>query len=323
MVFINHCGARPITTDELRDLPEPIKMSRPEWDGKFHGDHTPVRHDKFVDLTKRTLARAGYDITHEEYSLVQKNAIDKKLNAPIIMPDGVIKPAKDTLFGLLHVTHQKKVGGERLDVTNLVGIRNGNAMDSVCLLGCGERVFVCDNMCFSADFVVARKHTSGVHVDLPERMSGAVAKLKDEFARADVRREVYKQYRLDDEAIQSARDLEDSLTMSVADIMCAMMKPEIRLNEDGEPLTDKDGKPKWENDKHITPGSTLGAWAKEYRNPSHEEFNAENVWCLKNAYTEVIKGWAPASIQRRTVKLTRVLDRATGFEQKYENWRAN
>lgn len=322
MAFINHCGASKLTLEpsldeqgyelpSLRALPDPVKLTSPRWQDEFHGDHTPIRHDLVVDLSKQAINRCGYDITSEEYSLLQTSAFDNETGRHIHLPNGEIKPEKDNMFGYLEVRRRNTEGMR--DITHVVGIRNSNTMDSKASLGCGERVFVCDNMAFSAEFLIFRKHTKNIKAELPERMNDCVEELAAEFMRAEARVEIYKQANLRDE--------------DVHDIMMRSIQQDYRYHWQNNRLvpTLNDGNRVFEPVKHTTPPSKLGQWMKEYKAPSHDEFAGTNAWCLKNAYTEVIKDWKVDALQQRTQKLTTVMDRhpAIDFENKYQEWRAN
>lgn len=293
MAFINHCGAQNVDREYLELLEDPIPLTE---------THYPVRHDTFVDLARNVVDKAGYDIQLEQYSLRQENKM-KQDGRPERLPGGAIRPQFDNLFGYYEV---KKRGTDGLkDIVHSVGLRNSNTMHNRGQLGCGERVFVCDNMAFSAQHTVARKHTKRIMDHLPELMHLAVEKLKGEFDRNEARVQIYKEAQLD--------------RSDVHDIVCLAAERSFELDDDGE-ITDK-----LENEKNCIPSSKLMPWIKEYKDPSHEAFRREDAWALKNALTEVAKEWDFASMQRRTEKLTRVLDDYIGFENKYEegSWRAN
>jgi len=323
MAFINHCGAQSLTLEpttdaegrklpSLRELDDPVPLTRRDWLDEFHGDHTPIRHDLMVDLSKRAIDRAGYDVTSEEYSLHQERAIDQKTQLMRKLPDGSPMPRRDNAFGYLEVARKNRNLDKIYDVTHIVGIRNSNTMDSKASLGCGERVFLCDNMAFSAEFLIFRKHTNHILDDLPKMMDDCVDELAAEFRRADARREIYK------DADLSSEDVHDIMMQTIQQNYRFGWNSQNRLL----PIRNDEGKKVMEPQKHATPSSRLGQWHKEFKKPVHEEFIGEDAWCLKNAYTEVIKDWKLDQIQQRTQKLTTVMDQhpAIDFENKYREW---
>lgn len=297
MAFINHCGAKHIDTEYLRLLEDPLALT---------DTHYPIRHDTFVELTKHTLNRAGYDILLEQYSLRQENLMneDGRLER---FPNGAIRPRIDNLFGYLEV--QKRHTDGLKDIVHSVGLRNSNTMHNRGQLGCGERVFVCDNMAFSAQFIVARKHTLHIMDDLPGLMNDAVGRLKNASDRNEARVQIYKEAQLDSSAMH--------------DVVCLAAERSFKLDENGKIVLDANGRPKLENGKNCIPSSKLIPWIKEYNDPKHEDFRGKNAWAFKNALTEVAKEWSFDSMQRRTQKLTRVLDEHVKFEEKFVDWMAH
>ena len=246
--FINHCGAESVTLDELRSLPEPTPLSP---------THFPIRHDKLVSTVKNQLIPAGYDIVREEYSLRQR--------------DG-----HDDMFGIFEFASQDKT------VSNVAAIRNSGSMHFLAQIGCGERVFVCDNMSFSAQIVVGRKHTRHIERDLPRLAGQAIAKLSAEFDTSAKRLEVYRECELS--------------RAEVHDVMMRSMSMR----------------------SHGCPASQLKTWLDEYDHPRHDEFAGSSAWSVKNAFTEVAKRWNFAQVQSRTAVLTGILDQVVDLPAKIE-----
>ncbi|SVD81764.1 uncharacterized protein METZ01_LOCUS434618, partial [marine metagenome] len=150
MAFINHCGASLISLDRLGELNDPVP---------YTNTHYPIRHDVFVNMAKDAITKGGFEIKSEEYSLLQ-------------VDDG--KTKKDNMFGLLKVQSRREV---MKDTGKVVGLRNSGSMDFRGVLGCGGECFVCDNLVFSAEIIVGRKHTKNIMVDLPGLMTAAVERL--------------------------------------------------------------------------------------------------------------------------------------------------
>jgi hypothetical protein len=251
--LMNHCGANLVTLDGLKKLSDPKPMS---------ATHRPIRHDYFVDLAKEKLADAGYDIESENFSLLRRHSTKKKSLRNITI---------DNLFGMFEVKPTDTGEYNSGELAKLVGFRNSSTMHFRATLGCGNRVFVCDNLCFSANIVVGRKHTEHIKRDLPDLMGKAIDEMRMEFLRSEHRVDIYKETELN--------------TVDMHHIIMTTL-----------------------NRKHI-PSSCISKWVKLYRNPTHEEFRRKDCWGLQNAFTEVAKMWNFPVMQERTSGLTEVMDR--------------
>ena len=254
--IINHCGATAVDRDSLSMLDEPKPMSQ---------THCPIRHDYFVNEVETAMGDAGYTIKAQEYSLQRR--WDRKTS----------ELSCDNLFGMMELQNCK--GHE--DIGRIVGLRNSSTMHFRAQLGCGGRVFVCDNLCFSAEVVVGRRHTIHIKRDLPKLLTGAMFEVNKEFLRNEMRVDIYKDTPLD------RTELHDIA-------MVAMRAGAI-------------------------PPSTLRPWIKTYNNPQHEEFRRKDCWALQNAFTEVAKKWPFRIMQERTQKLIKVIDAMIDIESKLES----
>ena len=249
--LLNHCGADRISMDQIRLLNDPVP---------YTDTHFPIRHDVFVDLAKECLTDGGYRVKTEEYSLIQNETTDN-------------------MFGLITLENGHD------DTGRVVGLRNSGSMHFLAQLGCGGHVFVCDNLVFTAQIIVGRKHTRHIMRDLPDQMTSAVRGLDNEFRRQEARQDIYQDWRITDEVAH--------------DVMIKTME-----------LPSPQG----------IPGSKLDKWLKEYREPRHEEFETGTAWGLQNAFTETAKAWPFATMQNRTEGLIKVMDEKCGFEQRFESW---
>src|SRR4051794_23218729 len=130
MTLMLHAGAKEIDYDGLRHLDTPDATAT----------HVPIPHFRVVDLLKSTLGMYGHEVTDEHYGVTE---------------DG------NRFFGLLSL-RSTYTGYE-----DTVGLRNSNDRSFPVGIGFGSRVFVCDNMAFSADHVIKRRHTANLKRDLP------------------------------------------------------------------------------------------------------------------------------------------------------------
>ena len=134
--------------------------------------HKPIRHDWALNEVKEGLVPHGWSIEWEEYVLHQDQA--KRIDNAF------------ALFGIKSTAMQ----GE--DYQRIVGARNSNTYHFSFEVGAGQRVFVCDNMAFCAEFQVARKHTKNIMRDIPILMGDAMGDISHAFVAQDVRIGLYK-----------------------------------------------------------------------------------------------------------------------------------
>src|ERR1700730_8762988 len=118
-----HAGARTVTREELSEY----KAPPPE--GRWY----PVSHARVLETVKGTLHEAGYEVKKEILSLSQNG---------------------HRFFGTLDLGTSIASG-----VCLAVGVRNSTNKSFPLGFCAGERVFVCDNLAFSSELLVRRKHT--------------------------------------------------------------------------------------------------------------------------------------------------------------------
>ena len=155
-----------------------------------------------------------------------------------------------------------------------LGIRNAHDRSFSASMGLGENVFVCDNFSFSAEILVVRKHTRNITRDLDGMIAEAAGKIGAARVTQTERIAAYKATELSDAQVH------DLLVRTV--------------------------------DARVIANATLPKVLKEWRQPTHEEFQPRTAWSLQNAYTEVMKAASPLYVMRRCLKLTGLLDGITG-----------
>jgi hypothetical protein len=160
------------------------------------------------------------------------------------------------------------------DYSHVLGLRNSSDKTFPAGLVAGASVFVCSNLSFSGEIRVTRKHTRFIRRDLVTLVQSSIGKLMTAWHEQDQRIERYKQHSLTDEQVH------DIVIRSV--------------------------------DVGVLPNRKLPDLLKEWREPSHEEFNDRSAWSLFNGYTEVLKGNL-AELPRRTERLHGLLDSEVGL----------
>jgi hypothetical protein len=138
-----HSGANPVSYDELRTVQLPAATDT----------HVPLAHHEIVELMRYTLGFYQHEIAEEHHA---------------ITPDGA------RYFGVLCL---RSPYGE---YTDMLGLRNSHDKSLPIGIAFGSRVFVCDNLAFSADHVIKRKHTVKAKRELPGLLSEIIVPLKDQ-----------------------------------------------------------------------------------------------------------------------------------------------
>ena len=237
--LILHCGAHAASIDEVKsvDTPKPT-MS---W--------VPIPHASLMDLVTSTLQTSGLKVVNTAHSLTKEG---------------------NRYFGLIQVTGKQSSP----DYSWVLGLRNSHDKSFPAGIVAGASVFVCDNLSFSGEVVIARKHTTYIMRDLPRLTGEAVGRLMDSWHHQDQRIEAYQGSRLSE---SRAHDL----IIRAVDIgaCCNQMIPHV---------------------------------ISEWREPKYTEFRKRTAWSLFNAFTEALKGNL-TELPKRTQRLHALLDTHCGL----------
>ena len=226
-----------IESDQLANLKTPAGTDT----------HTPIPHGVLVDYTRKALDRAGFEITKEEHGLARGDL---------------------RYFGGFAITGKDIQGEDRQQV---VGIRNANDKGFSAAICIGNRMLVCDNLCFSSDVNLSRQHRGRILEDLPSLLSTAVSRVTSNWADMTNRISAYKETGI---TRQQASDL-------LVDLV----------------------------DSKGFPARDLYKTVKEFEAPRHEEFKGNNLWNLYNACTEALKGSDVSKLPSRTMVIQSNFDR--------------
>lgn len=234
--LVLHRGAREVDVDELDRVPCP-----PPTDTWF-----PVKHSVVLDRVCQTLTGAGFGIEAMQLSLARDN---------------------QRFFGTLTLKNRLND-----DACLAVGVRNSTDKSFPIGLVCGSRVFVCDNLAFSSEIVIARRHTKYGSDRFNEAVSQAVLGLNEYQVSAQQR--IAQLQNWDVSPLEA-----DSLLLKSfeAGLVSSRLLPAV-----------------------------IAAW----RNPEHVEFQPRNGWSLLNAFTGVLKERqrkAPQEAALQTIQLQRLL----------------
>ena len=240
-----HCGAHAVDREIIgtTSTPEPTIT----W--------TPIAHTALVEEVERVLKSNGLSVVEQAHSLTH---------------DGL------RYFGLMEIQN----GVIHRDYAWVLGLRNSHDKSFPAGIVAGANVFVCDNLSFSGEINIARKHTRFILRDLPLLTQRAIGRLMERWHHQDERITSYKEKNLSD---SSAHDL-------------IIRATDVRA---------------------CTPRQ-IPAILREWRNPRHNEFHRRTLWSLFNTFTEVLKGNLN-ELPKRTEALHGLLDSYVGLSGFSEN----
>ena len=233
--LVLHCGARDVSRDEL-DLMDPP----PATDTWF-----PIKHSEVLDTVLGTLDSTGFRVVKQSLAIARQG---------------------NRFFGTLDLDSQLVEG-----VSLAVGIRSSTDKSFPLGFACGSRTFVCDNLAFSAEHIVNRKHTRFGQDRFTNAISEQVASL-EEFRQVEAQRIRGFQTRcLTEEQAESRM---------------------LRAFEAG-----------------LVSSLTLPNVIEEWRNPSYDEFRPRTAWSLLNCFTTVLgaRTLNPSEYAKRTIRLQHLL----------------
>jgi hypothetical protein len=141
--LINHCGARPVTKGDLELIPAPPPTAT--W--------FPIRHLDVLDTVEHLIQESGFTFRSMQLSVTA----DHK-----------------RFFGVLDL-HSPIADGVCLSV----GVRNSNDKTFPIGFCIGNRTFVCDNLAFSSQVVLSKRHTRFGEDRFREGIAAVIAKLND------------------------------------------------------------------------------------------------------------------------------------------------
>lgn len=228
-----HRGAREVGRDEL------VRVSCPPAEGRWR----PVPHAEVLSHAELALTDAGYGIEKIALALSRDDA---------------------RFFGTITLRTPLADG-----VNLAVGLRSSIDKSIALQWCCGTRVFVCDNLAFTAQTMITRKHTRfGI-----ERYHEAIAKVVSELGG-------YREYEAFRIREMQHREVTDEQAESIL----------LRAFESG-----------------IIGPHALPIAIEEWRKPSFDEFaDARNAWRLYNALTFALGKRAktnPQAHARSTIQL--------------------
>jgi hypothetical protein len=151
MTLVTHSGAKRVSLAEV--LAVAVPAATRTW--------SPVGHGEVINTVSEQLPEFGLSVVNWEHALRR---------------DG------GQYFGVISVEGTDgmyEIPGVQLQI----GVRNSINKSLAAGLVAGNKVFVCDNLAFSGEVALSRKHTSGIRHDLVDKTRAAFGKLLDLFGR--------------------------------------------------------------------------------------------------------------------------------------------
>ena len=210
----------------------------------------PIAHHLLVNHVIKALSIRDIQVLEEQHGL---------------QADG------NNYFGVLTVGRQ----GEADDYHYVVGLRNSHIKRFPAGLVAGMRVGVCDNLSFSGEIRMDRRHTVNIERDLEGLVLGSVAKLADRWVDQDKRVEAYRATKV--------------TNVRAHDILIRAL------------------------DARIITSTCVPHVLADWRKPRHEAFAPRTAWSLFNCFTETLKDTSVFQLAPRTTALHGLLDQFTGL----------
>ncbi len=241
--LILHMGSKAVDREVVLKSPTPPPTH----------SHVPIPHGMLVEAVQSVIERdAGLRLVEEAHGL---------------------SPDNFRYFGLLGFRGPNPEGDSRL----VVGVRNSHDKSIQLKLGAGRNPFVCDNLSFHAEVVVARKHTKNILEDFPALTTRAVGKLVELWNEQGNLFERYKETEMG--------------TKDAHHLFC-------------EAVT-----------KGFIPCRNLPIALDVWKSPRHAEYQKGTAWTFWSACTEATKGNLQA-LPNRSLGLQGLLNLHLGLDRK-------
>ena len=211
-----HTGGQHVTLDDV------IEATTPEATDTWY----PISHESLIDRVHQEMGKAGLVIKHSAHGLWK---------------DGL------RYFGMMEITD----GQDNNDYSLVMGLRNSHDKSFPAAIALGAGVFVCDNLSFSGEVKLARRHTKNIERDLPEVIQKAMGRFSNLRNSQEKRIEAYKNTPMND------KEAHDFIVRAFMDGVIGQQR--VR------PVVD------------------------QWHNPNHSDFEERTMWSLFNDFTEVLK----------------------------------
>ena len=238
--LVLHCGASKVERADVENVPTPDATDT--W--------TPIPHTALIERIEDTLKSDGLSIVNQVHSLTRGGS---------------------RYFGLMQIAN----GQNSDDYCWVLGARNSHDKSFPAGLVVGASVFVCDNLSFSGEIRMTRKHTVHIMRDLPGLVQRSIGQLMSRWHDQDARIEAYKNCELSD--------------MQAHDLIVRAIDARAATTTQVPPLL------------------------QQWRHSKHEAFAPRTAWSLFNSFTEVMKPLSLNELSLRTQRLHGLFDTQVGL----------
>ena len=239
MELLLHCGAAVVGRDFLAQVKTPDPTN--SW--------SPIDHFDFLRIVENALTKEGLKTGEEAHALTKDN---------------------NRYFGVLEVLRTSNA----LGYSRVLGLRNSHDKSISAGIVAGASVFVCDNLSFSGEVNILRKHTSQLNRDISPLADMAIQQLLEHWDYQDRRIKTYQGFVLNDSQVH---DLVIQAT-----------------------------------DANVCPNRMIPHVLKHWRSPAYSDFEERTAWSLFNGFTQALKGNL-TELPSRTIRLHDLFDRHVGL----------
>lgn len=195
----------------------------PPFSDRWH----PLSHAQVLDVVEQAIELSGVKVIKKQFGMTNE---------------------KNRMFGVLDLS----IGDEYKDFTMSAGVRNSIDKSLAAAFCLGSRVFVCDNLSFSGERILTKKHTDDIETLLPSMVQQTFAEFLEMFKKDDSK--VFEHWKQCEISREKATDFIVNLCQRNALPMRGIL--EVR---------------------------------HEYLHPRHPEFEPRTVWSLFNAVSQYAK----------------------------------
>lgn len=167
MAMMLHSGGHRVDLTKVLEVKTPAATDT--WDPMSHGD--------VIDLIHREIPNYGMEVINWEHALRNNGK---------------------QYFGIVSVRDTQNRDLEVSGTGLQIGIRNSINKTLAAALVAGSKVFVCDNLAFSGEVALSRKHTAGIRSDIHSKIGNAFQKLLGLFGKQKQQIELFKTMEISD-----------------------------------------------------------------------------------------------------------------------------
>lgn len=157
-----------INFDQLKAIKTPEPMG---------SKHRPVPHHELVEMARRELDNNGFTIEQEEFGISEGGM---------------------NLFSGFALRKSDMQDEER---TLVMGLRNSHTQKLATSMCIGTSMMVCENLCFSSDIKLSRKHVGNIINDLPPMFNKGILSIQETWDNQTKRIDTYKQTEADEVSV--------------------------------------------------------------------------------------------------------------------------